>query len=505
MKRIFTLASLLLAVSASGYAQGEMDAFNLSYNDLTGTARSVSMGGAFGALGGDVSAISINPAGIGVYSVNEVVTTLNFTNTTTKTNFGGSKMDDKKFRLNFDNLAFVGVFPMNSDDVPRLNFGFSYNRLKSFDRKVSMGGSNRALSLTHYIANRANDQNDFDYITTGTGYGDHDWLSILGYSGGLIDKNPDGSKNFVSTARGQNVDSRMVMREKGDVSSYDFNVGTTIADMFSLGATLAVTDVNYNLYSEHSETFLGSQSDRYSLINNLRTEGAGWQVKAGLIFKPVNELRVGVSYHSPTWYNLTDYFYGEVVNSWDPSKVYHTPDDAYTEYKFRTPDKWVFSLAGVIGKTAIISADYELTGYNRMNLQDMYGYEFEDTDYIKEDFKSSSVFRVGAEIKFTPQFAARVGYMWQQSPVKDVLRNGSVDGSHTVAMPNTKTIPQYTVVGDANHFTWGLGYRFTPHFYTDVAFVVKNRTDDFYSFAGNEKAELTTNQVTGLLTLGYKF
>lgn len=32
------------------------------------------MGGAFGALGGDISGIAINPAGIGVYQKSEIVT-----------------------------------------------------------------------------------------------------------------------------------------------------------------------------------------------------------------------------------------------------------------------------------------------------------------------------------------------------------------------------------------------------------------------------------------------
>ena len=89
MKRIFTLASLVLTLSASGFAQGEMDAFNLSYNDLTGTARGVAMGGAFGALGGYATGVAINPAGIGVYSSSEIVTTLNFTNRKAETSFLG--------------------------------------------------------------------------------------------------------------------------------------------------------------------------------------------------------------------------------------------------------------------------------------------------------------------------------------------------------------------------------------------------------------------------------
>lgn len=501
MKRIYTLASLFFAFAITGFAQGEMNAFNFSYNDLTGTARSVAMGGAFGALGGDASGVAINPAGIGVYKNSELVTTLNFTNTETSSKFLGGTTDDNKFKFSFDNLAFVGVVPLFSDEVPLINFGFAYNKLKSFDRNISVNGGQMGTSLTDYLSNRANGQNDFDYIANGDGY-DGDFLSILSYESGLISKNPDGSKTFVPSSYGEKAKSRMNQRERGDISSFDFNVGTTISDMLSIGLTLSVTDIDYHLKSDYSEVF--SNGDNYSLYNNLKTEGTGWQLKTGLIFKPINELRVGVAYHSPTWYNMTDYYYGEVRNY--AGKSVSTPRDAYTDYEFRTPDKWVFSLAGIIGQYAIISADYELTNYGNMHLNNRY---FGDYDYsvenqdIKSDFKNASTLRIGAEVRFTPQFSGRIGYMWQQSPVKEKLIEGSEDATYPAAVSGT--VPQYSLVGDANYFTWGLGYRFTPAFYTDVAFVIKNRTDDFYNFPGAEKTELKNNQFTGLLTFGYKF
>lgn len=511
MKRIFTLASLLFAFGAVSYAQGEMDAFNLSYNELTGTARSVAMGGAFGALGGDISGVAINPAGIGVYKSHEIATTINFTNTKSETNLLGSKNDVSKFNFTFDNIGIVGAVPLYSDEVPLLNFGFSYNKLKSFDRKFSTANVQTKNSMTDYIANRANNVG-YDNIVPQDAYDYGDWMSILGYDGGLavVDKN---TKKFSSPLMdNESVMSRLHMREKGDISSYDFNIGTTIADVVSIGATISMTDINYHLYSEYAEDFLGSgQDEGFILENHLKTDGTGWQVKAGVIFKPVNELRIGVAYHSPTWYNMTDSYFGEVIadyyvdNAWDRRDAY-TPKGAFTDYKFRTPDKWVFSLAGVIGQYAIISADYELTNYSNMTFKDYDGYKdayIDSNDAISTDFKNSSVIRVGAEIRFTPQFSGRIGYMWQQSPVDDKLKDGSESGAYTAA--TVGTIPHYSLMGDANNFTWGLGYRFTPKFYTDVAFIIKTRTDDLYSFGGADKAELKTNQFSGLLTLGYRF
>lgn len=516
MKRIFTLASLVLTFSASGFAQGEMDAFNLSYNDLTGTARGVAMGGAFGALGGDATGVAINPAGIGIYSSYEIVTTMNFTNTKTESNLLGSKMDDSKFKFNFDNISVVGIVPLNSDEVPLLNFGFAYNKLKSFNRKVALNGNSLANSMTHFMADRGNNS-DYTDIISGNAYNTTaSWLGILGYQSGLITPNANNNGFFPAAEPNEKINNSLYMHEKGDISSYDFNMGTTISDIISIGASVSVTDINYSLYSDYNEVLTNDGAD-FFLTNYLKTEGTGWQLKAGMIFKPIHELRIGVAYHSPTWYNMTDYYDANVDASWN-SEIYYVPEYSATDYRLRTPDKWVFSLAGVIGQHAIISADYELTGYGRMQLKNDYGeaeaYSYEN-EYIKDDFRGvSGTLRLGAEVRFTPQFSGRVGYVWQQSPVKDILRNGSEGGenaNHTVAIPFDKTVPHHSIVGDANHFTWGLGYRFNPiagtrsHFYTDAAFVIKTRTDDFYAFPTSDKAELKTNQFTGLLSVGYKF
>lgn len=505
MKRIFTLASLFLAFGAVSFAQGEMDAFNLSYNELTGTARSVAMGGAFGALGADISGVAINPAGIGIYKSSEIATTINFTNTKTETNLGGVKNDMSKFNFTFDNLGIVGAVPLYSDEVPLLNFGFSYNKIKSFDRKINAKGSNLDYSLTDEMAGYANKWLDrggsAEDITGNNAFSSGaDWLSVLGSRGGLIQQ---GSNNrFAPTVADERVNSELYIREKGDISSYDFNVGTTISDVISIGATIAVTDITYKLESEYYEGFAGGGD--YFLNNWMETEGSGWQVKAGVIVKPINELRIGVAYHSPTWYNMTDYYYSQI----DAFNEVEGGPDEYYEYKFRTPDKWVLSLAGVIGQYAIISADYELTNYRNMTLKAReYGdYDFADeNDFIDTDFKNSSTIRVGAEVRFTPQFSGRVGYMWQQSPIEAKLKDGSETGDYVAAIPSVSTVPHYSLVGDANYFTWGLGYRFTRNFYTDVAFIVKTRTDDLYSYGGADKTELKTNQFSGLMTLGFKF
>lgn len=113
-------------------AQGEMDAYKFSQYDLNGTARYLSMGGAFGALGGDISAMRTNPAGLAIYRSSEIVTTVSLSSIKTKTDWLSIEMDDKKTRFNFDNIAYVGYFPTGNDEgVVGWNVGFAYNRVKT--------------------------------------------------------------------------------------------------------------------------------------------------------------------------------------------------------------------------------------------------------------------------------------------------------------------------------------------------------------------------------------
>lgn len=521
MRKLFLLSVLAFSIVGVAQAQGEIDAFKLSRNDLTGTARSVSMGGAFGALGGDISAIAINPAGIGVYRSSEIVTTLNFQNTKTETELNLGKINENKFKVNFDNLAFVTTVPLNSDEVPFLNFGFSYNRLKKFDREYGTAGTNLSHSMAKYMADRANSASNitnpevlkYTEDEEFSPFHDYDWMAVFGYNAGLIEHNSGGYHK--SNQLGNISHNSLYSREKGSISSYDFNIGTNISDIVNLGLTLSVTDLKYHLYSEFDEDYGDFSNAGFTLKNEFKSEGAGFQIAAGVILKPIDELRIGLAYHSPTWYNMTDYYYADfdynlsgIMNSnpnGGPTSAY-LPTPAYRyDYKLRTPDRFTASLAGVLGQIAILSADYEYTNYgSNMRLFEDNGREMghRPNESIEKHYKGASTIRVGGEIRFTPQFSGRVGYAWMQSPLKDNFKRGK-DEAMTVG-----SVTQYTLDGDRNYFTYGLGYRFSRNFFADIAFVMGSQKDDLQSFYTENKAEGSTLKTTtfqGLLTLGYRF
>ena len=509
MKRniIFLVA---LWVCTSLFAQGEIDAFRLSSSDLRGTARGQAMGGAFGALGGDVTGIMINPAGLGLYRSSEINTTLAFTSTGIQTDWNNTTHNESKFKFNFDNISYVGYFPTGKEGANVLNFAFSYNRLKNFDRRFSASGTDMKQSLTDYIA--AITSREGIYSDQLNSYNNtFPWLSILGWQGYLINDTKDNQ--YAGLFPGEAVAPKLAVTEKGHVETYDFSLGTNISDKFYLGMTFGLTNVQYRLDSYYGETFLSGGT--IGLNNYFETQGTGFQLTLGGIWRPVDFLRLGVAYHSPTWYNFTDYYQGKTTANYpgiQPNTTATTPQDgAFSDYRLNIPSSWVFSAAGIFGKVAILSVDYEIKDYRSMHLMDSYGYaKKQDNKYIDEDFKLSSTIRAGLELRFTHQLSGRLGYSSVQNPYEKDFRNGKKE----VAIVGT--VPHYTLEGCASYYTAGIGYRFTPQFYMDVTFVYKTQKDDLYYFPSlwnNEgnfivestPATLTNNTYKGLVTFGYKF
>jgi long-subunit fatty acid transport protein len=521
MKRnlLFVIA---LFVCTYSFAQSEIDALRLSGNDLQGTARGQAMGGAFGALGGDVTGVLINPAGLGVYRTSEVNASLNFASTHIKTNWKEDIQTQNKFKFNFDNISYVGYFPTGKENLKAVNFGFSYNRVKNFERRYAASGKNMDYSLTDYIANLTNSHNQGNGINSndmepfddyGEYYMGNPWLSILGWQGALIypsDPNSDPYTKYKGLLFPEETfDNQLTMAERGQIESYEFSLGTNFSDALYFGMTLSITDMMYRVDSYYEERF--SQGGSFDLTNYLETQGSGCQIKLGAIWRPADFLRLGIAYHSPTWYSLTDYYYAKTRNTYDPKFSWaETPPDERFTYKLDTPYRLVFSAAGIIGTHAIVSVDYEIKDHSGMDLMDQYRNDKmyqSDNEFINKAFKTASTVRAGLEYRFTPQFSGRLGYSWVQNPYNALFK----DDLRTVG-----TLPHYTVEGDVSYFTAGIGYRFTPQFYIDAALVYKTQTNDLYAFpfSYDEKrdeslslvgASLKSSAYKGLLTLGYKF
>jgi long-subunit fatty acid transport protein len=488
---------------------------------LTGTARGQAMGGAFGALGGDITGVAINPAGISIYRSSELSTTLSLNSTNIKTQWGNSVNNNDKLKFNFNNISYIGYYPVGGDQLQSVNFGFSYNKIKNFNRNYSASGKGMKTSLTDYIENITYDKN-MDDLKSSNAYdiSGIPWLSLLGIDGAVLVESGDKIKYSSCLDVKELVDPRLNVTEKGYIDSYNFTIGTNFSNSLYLGLTVSLTDIYYRMDSHYGEEF--GKGESYILKNFLQTEGSGYQVNFGAIWHPVDFLRVGVAYHSPTWLVLKDFYQGTLdsdlkINGQRVSLAY-TPDDNF-DYRFRSPSNWVFSAAGILGRKAVVNIDYELKDYRSMNFADQYSSAYnsfaKQNEDINKKFKVASTLRAGLEYRFTPQFSGRLGYAQIEHPYEKDFKENKVE------VITAGTIPHYTIEGDINYFTTGLGYRFTPNFYIDAAFIYRTQTDNLYFFPYVETnrpgdtnepvpyfpqgASFTNTSYKGLVTLGYKF
>ncbi|MDR1763634.1 MAG: hypothetical protein LBR64_06750 [Dysgonamonadaceae bacterium] len=514
MKKIMTFVAAL-SVAAMSFGQGEMDAYRLSQNDLQGSARGQAMAGAFGALGGDITGVAINPAGIGVYRSSEIVANIGASVIGTNTKWNSDENSKSTSNLNFANIAYIGYYPLSQDKMSSLNFGFNFNRVKNFDGKYRASRVAMPTSLTDYIAYRTNGTPSSTWeITDNTIYNTGaPWLGILSWDAGLINQGRNNDEYVSILNGGELVNPTLNITEKGHISAYDFTIGADVRHRFYWGVTVSITDVDYSMHSDYAESFEGSGG--FDLGNELITKGSGLQLKTGIIFRPIDELRLGLAYQSPVWYSLTDYYYAAMTPDGifidgNPAGMSDTPGDARTDYNLRTPSTLTLSAALVFGRNFILSADFDYRDYRYMNLTEPDGRNYTaDNQYIDDDFKESLALRVGAEVKFTPRFAGRLGIATQTSPYKsDFSNNGDVKKE----VMTVGTVPHFAIDENTTYLTTGLGFRFTPSFYMDAALVFRLNEGKLYAFSpmpaenlASEPADYTNVTAKALVTLGYKF
>lgn len=531
MKKI--LFSALVAIMPAGmFAQevsSAVNAYQLSQSDLRGTARFMSMGGAFGALGGDLSTLNQNPGGIGVYRGSDIGLTLDF-------DFMSSKVDGvstSNTHVYCNNFGYVGSIRLQNDVMPYFQWGVSYGRRVSFDRTYSGGYGSLGTSLSNYIANFSNgyDPKDLGQSNSYNPYSQStaDWMSILAYNSYII--NPVGS---TSNYNGLFDEDRTVgsaqysVRQRGYVDEYSLNFGGNVMNTLYWGIGFGFTDIGLREETHYDEELTDARiadmnapegSTRrgnayYDLGNYRHVDGSGFNFKVGAILKPINELRLGIAVHTPTYYNLTEKYEGSIYYDYSKdSGIDPNPGTAYTDYgyydwKLRTPWKLIFSAATVLNGRFILSADYQLDAYSNMQVKNFEGVE---SKYVNEDikayYKNTSTIRVGAEYRVTPQFSLRAGFANTSSGVKNEANNGDIE------VITSGTNPAYTFDTTTRYITCGLGYRIGG-FYVDAAYVNKYRKSTYHPFTSYEDAigwvygpytDFTTTDNNLVLTLGYKF
>lgn len=496
------------------------------------------MAGSFGALGGDLSTLSQNPGGIGVYRTSELGFTmdLDLQNANAKALGSSISQDQTKFLLN--NIGGVATFRLNSSSVPNINVGFTYNKAVSFNRAYNGSIPTLHNSMSNYIAGVTNSYGpSIEMMQSSQYYSPYadssvPWISILGYDSYLI--SPVGDANTPQWVGQWGNDTygsgRFAAVEKGSVDEYNIAIGGNISNVVYWGMDFGIFDFNYTAESRWTEALdnawvsnpndeiVKSRSD-WNLYNYYHLSGSGFNYKLGFIVKPIQELRIGFAFHTPTWYSFDQTYYGEVNYAYDNGikpNYASTNDgyDGYDSFNFRTPWHLIFSAAGVIGNDLILSANYEWEPTHAIHFSDPYGYTSFDNDDpfyytnmdAKDYFRSTNIFSIGAEYRVTPQFSVRAGYRYVSSPTKSEVAENKLE------VYTAGTRPQYELTDATNYVTAGLGYRYKK-FYADLAYVYKHQKGSFHAYSPDPsspdvpspQADMTFNNSQIVLSLGFKF
>ena len=489
MKRIYLILMMTCIVGAVS-AQTIDDALRFSKHEYNGTARSTAMGGAFGALGGDFSSLSINPAGIAVYRSSEFT----FTPSIELTKSENSNVSEDKYSFTIGNIGYVGsVVPRMapSKGIQNFNFAIGYNRVANFNREGFLMTIESPTSRIDLWANMANGTNPDDL---------YPFEEQLAYDTYLI--NPDDDLAYQSVLYENDVmDQMKYIDEKGYIGEYILSAGINISHKLYLGATIGIQDVYYKSTTTYKETILGldgnvipneSALDEFTFREFQKTTGAGANFKIGAIFRPTPNLRLGAAIHTPTYYNL-DERYDTFMSSQFSAEMSGSPEfpedgNAYhaeysknvvrNNFDLETPFRTILSGAYLFGKKAILSVDYEMIDYSDA--------EFDGEDYIglnqdiANSYQSTYNLRIGGEYRLSHNISLRGGYAKIGDPYK-----GRIDESCEL-------------------YSGGFGFK-QNNFFFDLAYQYKEYDEDYVFYEGSDIVTLNNKNHQLRMTFGFKF
>jgi len=526
--------SVLLSLSSMVlFGQDFFDALRFSQTQYGGSARSISMGSAFGALGGDFISASINPAGLGIYRSGEISfsPTLNINNI--EADFLGKKYSDNKYNFNFNNISYVSNLKTGVETgIVNITLGFGYNRLKNFHSNYRMQTSGAKATLLNYYTDYANsigNPDKFDYHYEGLAW--NTWLidedpdmSVLEgiYYNEIADYNVYDIQDQNGTIIGKGYElsgvkphfQRKIVSTSGKIDEYLFSAAANINHKVFIGGSIGLLDLQYRkneIFTETDDQNMASYFDSYSQTTEKLVDGMGLNFKVGVIYRPFKSLRLGASVHTPTFYSLShdqtktiDAYYNKPVGNENNQKTTWTDkNNQYFEYELETPFKAVFSVAWQLGSFAMISVDYDYINYRSMKFRhsgDNYDYTDKNNE-IQDYMNSTGDLRIGGEFRVTPNLSLRAGYGLFGNGWNNSTKINEVE----VQIKNSEdTFSSYSC---------GLGYR-QKNFFVDLAYRMTTTNESYKVFemslnniepAGANLATLKGMNNQATLTFGFRF
>ena len=507
-----TVITILMALAAvSGYAQTAYSALMLSENDYVGTARTAAMGNAFTALGGDLGAVSINPAASATARYSQILITPGLS-IFSSTASGVSPFEDgdlpyfekalQSTRTNF-NIPNAGVSMYyqtgRKSGVKSISASFTINKTATYDQNLIAAGTN---STTSFMGQMAYDASVNGYSSADLGadraFDYMPWKPVIGYNTGMIDPYGDiyvGATEKVyddkTAFMGGKVNQTYGRNISGGKFEYAFNMGMNISDFIYLGANITIHSADYS-YSEYFKESAIDPDDfeityqkngvidpsltkyfnkmKYNL--NYSYSGIGVSAKFGIIVTPFAGLRLGAAIQTPSTMTVHEMWDESGETEFDGvggGKYSSASPYGENRWSFYTPMKANFGVAYTFGSFGLVSADYELSDYGnlRYTSSDYTDTEtlFEINDEMSNCYGIEHQLRVGAEIKPLPFLAVRAGYNLNTSAEK-----ATWDGWNYVNIDRTFR----------HKASFGLGFSSKNSFFADIACTRSFISDEYF-------------------------
>ncbi|MDR0565746.1 MAG: hypothetical protein LBG47_01710 [Prevotellaceae bacterium] len=493
MKKYAFLLATSACLALSSHAQNDEEALRFSRSYPLGTARFSAMGGAFTALGGDLTTLAYNPAGIGVYRTGEFSVTPNLNLTGVTSSYMGNKLADNRYLLGCSNIGGVGVINTGDGGIVSISLGAAYNKLSNFSERLLVRGNPISAGSTYL---------DYFALVANNDVGRSDIEAEMAFYTDLITFDTINDRCYPNLDDNDKTEGRRSSEAWGSIGEFDISIGGNIEHSLYFGLTIGVQNISYSrTVSDIDEGIESNTSafEGFTYKREYRMSGMGYNFKAGVIARPfanadfLEGLRLGAAIHTPTFLALSDRYDASISSSFlgNGNLSRRFSNDLY-EYNIETPFKFMGGVAYTFGHheskwRGIVSADCEYVNYTAMKMRNgSDGYDFfNENQDIENSYRSTVNFRFGAELGYD-NLAVRAGFATYGNPYEsDVKKSGSV-----------------------NFYSLGVGYR-SSVFFADFAYSLAMQEDksDMYSAYGLASDEISYDilQNNIMLTLGFRF
>ncbi len=411
MYRNYLIAVILFFAPYLIFAQNDVDALRYSQYQMFGTARMMGMGGAFSACGGDISAIQLNPGGIGIYRSSDISFSPSLHFSDFSANLNGSENTDLKYAFIAGNIGAVKswIIPGNAEkqDWRALQFAFSYNRTHQFSRNIFAEGINNQSSMLDFFTSEANNGR-IDTLFTG--------IDVIYFD--------TVSQSFISDYKnsGYGESQQLTLNQTGGGGQYSFSFGANYSDLIYCGVSLNFHQMLFEENASYTETDPDNHIpflNHFNYQTTLKTRGDGFSMNFGMIFRPTDWVRLGLAYQTPVFYSFEDKYNrkAEASITYTEGTFTNTKNIRFMPYQWEltTPFVTRAGVAFTIMKTALISLDADFLNYNTARLgSDDYNFK-DENQAIAKHYRNAFNIRAGGEYRLGP-FQFRAGYSFFGNP-----------------------------------------------------------------------------------------